>query len=118
MTCATKMSPALPLPTTPDLAVDPPPDLAIEIDISAPEFEKASVYARLGVPEIWRWRHGRLAVLERQSLGGYTERQTSVALPDFPLNELAAALAAYPEIDSARSVALFRKSVRDKIAKT
>ena len=43
-----------------DLSVDPPPDLAIEIDLSPPDIEKSSVYARLGVPEIWRWRDGRL----------------------------------------------------------
>jgi len=97
-----------------DLAVDPPPDLAIEIDLSPPDIDKASVYARLGVPEIWRWRDGRLIVLERQSHGGYVERQKSLALPDFPLADLAAVLAGYPQTDPARSVAQFRLRVREK----
>src|SRR4051794_23323971 len=30
-----------------DLAIDPPPDLAIEIDLSPPDVEKTSIYARL-----------------------------------------------------------------------
>lgn len=95
-----------------DLAVDPPPDLAVEIDLSPPDVEKESVYARLGVPEIWRWRDGRLAVLARQPGGGYVARERSIALPDFPLSELAAALENYPAVDSARAVAAFRRRVR------
>lgn len=95
-----------------DLTVDPPPDLAVEIDLSPPDVEKASVYARLGVPEIWRWRNARLAVLVRQSDGGYAERPASVALPDFPLPELAAALDAYPRVAAAQAVAAFRRRVR------
>ena len=97
-----------------DLAVDPPPDLAIEIDLSPPDVDKASVYARLGVPEIWRWRDGRLVVLERQSNGEYIERQKSLALPDFPIADLAMVLGGYPEADPARSVAQFRRRVREK----
>ena len=94
------------------LEIDPPPDLAIEIDLSPPDVEKASIYARLGVPEIWRWRGGRLNVLALQAGGGYAEIQRSVALPDFPLDELAAALGEYPQADSARAVEAFRRRVR------
>ena len=101
-----------------DLATDPPPDLAVEIDLSPPDVEKASIYARLGVPEIWRWRDGRLAVLVRQPDGGYGERQQSLALPDFPLAELAAALADYPQTDAARAVAAFRRRVREQLPRT
>ena len=50
------------------------------------------VYARLGVPEIWRWRDDRLAVLIRQPDGTYAQQERSLALPDFPLADLAAAL--------------------------
>ncbi len=37
-----------------DLDVDPPPDLVIEIDITSPSLNKLSIYARMGVFEIWR----------------------------------------------------------------
>jgi Uma2 family endonuclease len=74
-----------------DLEVDPPPDVAIEIDLTPPDVEKISVYARLGVSEIWRWRDDRLIVLVRQA-AAYSEQSQSLALPSFPLEELAAAL--------------------------
>lgn len=38
-----------------DLSVDPPPDLVVEIDITLPSVDKFPIYARLGVPEIWRF---------------------------------------------------------------
>jgi Uma2 family endonuclease len=37
-----------------DLAIDPPPDLIIEVAITNPALDKLSIYARLGIPEIWR----------------------------------------------------------------
>ena len=73
-------------------AGDAPPELAVEIDLSPPRVAKQSVYARLGVPEIWRWRDGRLAVLLRDDAGRYAESDRSRCLPDFPLARLAAAL--------------------------
>lgn len=33
---------------------DPPPDLAIEVDVTHKSLDRMSVYAALGVPEIWR----------------------------------------------------------------
>lgn len=36
-----------------DLSTDPPPDLAIEIDISNSSLIKFPVYAAMGVPELW-----------------------------------------------------------------
>jgi len=97
-----------------DLAIDPPPDLAVEIDLTKPDVEKESVYARLGVPEIWRWRDGRLVVLVRQPGGEYAESPRGAAMPDFPLNELGEALAAYPQVVPARAVAEFRRRLRGR----
>lgn len=97
-----------------NLANDPPPDLAIEIDLSAPDVEKSSIYARLGVPEIWRWRDARLVVLSRQASGQYAPQAKSLCLPGFPLEELAAALSGFPQTDPARSVASFRRKIREK----
>jgi Uma2 family endonuclease len=38
-----------------DLRRDPPPDLVIEIDISYHEVDRESMYAEIGVPELWRY---------------------------------------------------------------
>jgi Uma2 family endonuclease len=37
-----------------DLRVDPPPDLAIEVDVSHSSLDRLPIYAALGVPEVWR----------------------------------------------------------------
>jgi Uma2 family endonuclease len=37
-----------------DLRIDPPPDLAIEVDVTHSSLNRLSIYAALGVPEIWR----------------------------------------------------------------
>jgi Uma2 family endonuclease len=43
-----------------DLTVDPPPDLAIEIDITSRT--RFNNYEVLGVPELWRWQGNRLEI--------------------------------------------------------
>lgn len=68
-----------------DLTVDPPPDLAIEIDItnrSHPE-----IYQALGVRELWQYRQGELKFLLLQD-GQYIESKTSTNFPNFPLLEV------------------------------
>lgn len=37
-----------------DLKVHPPPDLALEIDVSNSSLNRLKIYAALGVPEVWR----------------------------------------------------------------
>lgn len=36
-------------------AGDPAPDLVVEVYITSPSFDKLSIYARLGVHEVWRY---------------------------------------------------------------
>ncbi len=38
-----------------DLKIDPPPDLAIEIDITSSSVNKFRIYSALGVPELWKY---------------------------------------------------------------
>jgi Uma2 family endonuclease len=38
-----------------DLAIDPPPDLAIEVDHTSNSEAALKTYARIGVPEVWRF---------------------------------------------------------------
>ena len=94
-----------------DLSIHPPPELAVEIDLSPPRVAKQSVYARLGVPEIWRWRDGRLAVLLRDDAGRYAESDRSRCLPDFPLEQLAAALADDARRPVSELTAAFRRGL-------
>ncbi len=41
-----------------DFEVDPPPDLAIEVEASHPADEAIAAWGRLGVPEVWRFDVG------------------------------------------------------------
>lgn len=63
-----------------DLDRDPPPDLAIEVDISHQSTIKFPIYAALGVPEIWRYRKGKIHFY-RLSRQNYIEIQASVLFP-------------------------------------
>ena len=38
-----------------DLEVDPPPDLAIEIEITRSALDRIGIYGALRVPELWRF---------------------------------------------------------------
>ncbi|MBD1895776.1 Uma2 family endonuclease [Coleofasciculus sp. FACHB-129] len=68
-----------------DLTVDPPPDLAIEIDItSRTQFEN---YQRLGVPELWRYTRRGLQINLLQE-GNYVESNVSPNFPGIPIIEL------------------------------
>ena len=37
-----------------DFRIDPPPDLAIEVDVTSGSMSKFPIFASLGVPELWR----------------------------------------------------------------
>jgi Uma2 family endonuclease len=63
-----------------DLDRDPPPDLAIEVDISHQSKIKFPIYAALGVPEIWRYRKGKI-YFYRLSGQNYVEIQASDLFP-------------------------------------
>jgi Uma2 family endonuclease len=42
---------------------NPPPDLIIEIDLYHTSMNKFPIYAAMGVEEIWRYAHLRIAIL-------------------------------------------------------
>ena len=71
-----------------DLAVDPPPDLAIEIDLRRSSLEKLEIYAALGIPEVWSHDGKRVVVHLLQPTGEYTGGETGTAFPQLPIAEL------------------------------
>ncbi|MEH2240629.1 Uma2 family endonuclease [Nostoc sp.] len=67
-----------------DLTVDPPPDLALEIDITSRTHP--NIYEALKVPELWRFDKGNLQINVLRD-GHYIESQQSLNFPLFPLIE-------------------------------
>lgn len=68
-----------------ELAIDPPPDLAIEIDLTSRT--QISAYAALKVPEVWCYDSGKLKISVLQN-GNYVDTKVSPTFPNFPLFEV------------------------------
>jgi Uma2 family endonuclease len=64
-----------------DLKRDPPPDLAVEIDITHNPLDRPSIYAALGVYELWRYDGERFGFVRRSAGGAYEPIIRSEALP-------------------------------------
>jgi Uma2 family endonuclease len=63
-----------------ELAVDPPPDLVIEIDISSPSLKKFPIFAALRIPEVWRY--GKTGITIHKLVDGdYQEVVASEVVP-------------------------------------
>ncbi|MBD2111263.1 MULTISPECIES: Uma2 family endonuclease [Cyanophyceae] len=60
-----------------DLDRDPPPDLALEIDLTSKSLDRFPIYARLGIPEIWCYDSGVLTIhlLEGDRYGASEQSQ-------------------------------------------
>ncbi|OUL37424.1 hypothetical protein BV372_02325 [Nostoc sp. T09] len=67
-----------------DLTIDPPPDLAIEIDITSRT--RFNNYEVLGVPELWRWNGTRLEI--NVLINGKYVASTSSIFPNLPIAQV------------------------------
>lgn len=98
-----------------DLETDPPPDLAIEIDITSSSINKLDIYSALGVPELWRY-NGRVLqfyqLVERQ----YVECEFSITFPIVSVNEMMGFIEQSKTIGEIALLKLFRAWVKGKIA--
>jgi hypothetical protein len=64
-----------------DLRIDPPPDLVVEVDVTHSSLDRMSIYARLGVPEVWRLDGDALTFHVLGEGGRYTLAPTSRTFP-------------------------------------
>lgn len=70
-----------------DLSVDPPPDLVVEVDITHTDINKTALYAKLGVPELWRY-NGRVWQIYQLQADEYQEVTISPTFPQVPKERL------------------------------
>lgn len=98
-----------------DLTVYPPPDLAIEIDITFRT--RLDNYRRLGVKELWRFNGNKLEINLLRD-GEYVESKISPCLGNLPLAEV---IPAYLEASKSEgrnaTMKKFRAWARDEIKK-
>ena len=96
-----------------DLTIDPPPDLALEIDVTSRTHP--NIYQALKVPELWRFENGKLKINLLVD-GNYVVSQSSLNFPNLPLIDV---IPRY--LESSRSngrnatIRSFRSWVREQI---
>lgn len=96
---------------------DPPPDLAIEIDWTNSRVPRMPVYAKLGVPEVWRWADQHLTVIVLGDTGESVESDQSPAFPSLPLSEFQHFVIRDPAVNETAWIRQFRQWVRTRLIK-
>jgi Uma2 family endonuclease len=81
-----------------DFNVDPPPDVAVEIDLHHGSLSKFPIYAAHGVPEIWRYDGDSLTIYHLRD-EQYVPTEASLALPLLTSTILTEFLARSPKQD-------------------
>ena len=97
-----------------DLRSDPPPDLAIEVDVTRSSLDRMSIYAALNVPEVWRLSASGLA-FHILTGGAYQVRTNSLAFPQLTSADLAGFLSQLGQTDDTTLVKQFRDWVRREL---
>ena len=95
-----------------NLPEDLPPDLAIESDYTNSSVNKDSIYAALGVPEIWRYRRESLQVYQLVD-GKYEKCDRSLAFPFLPVAEIPGFIEQSRTVGQRAAVRLFRQRIRE-----
>ncbi len=97
-----------------DLNIDPPPDLAIEVEITRSVLNRLGIYAKLRIGEVWRYDGESLTVLLLGPDRGYVASPTSAIFPFLPMDEIARFLNEEP-MDDTRWIRGFRAWVREVV---
>lgn len=96
-----------------DPDVDPPPDVAIEIDMTNASLDKFPSYAALGVPEIWRY-DGKTTHFYKLVGENYELIQNSLAFPLLTAEDLAQYLALSKVKGQTVALKAFRQMLRSR----
>jgi Uma2 family endonuclease len=95
-----------------DLSIDPPPDLAIEVDVTSRT--QLDAYQALGVPELWRYEDGRLRI-DVLVNGEYVESEISPTFPNFPVPMMVQFIEQSLSAGRSSTLRAFRKWVREHL---
>lgn len=98
-----------------DLPFDPPPDLAIEVDISRSSVNKLAICAAIGIREVWRYDGHVVEIHVLQNDSSYVAAPASVVLPQFPISELNRVLQHHGEQSETRITRDFQRWIRENL---
>ncbi len=96
-----------------DLAVDPPPDLVIEVDVSRTSMGKLTVFGAMEIPEVWRYDGQNLQIFSLRN-GEYVETDESTVLPSFPASRMTEILDQRSTSSENELIRGFREWLRDQ----
>jgi len=82
-----------------DLAIDPPPDIVVEVVVTHSLLDKFAIYSALGIPEVWSYDGNRLRMY-RLKTAKYVETPASRALPELAAKQLTEFLELGKTLDS------------------
>ena len=100
-----------------DLKIHPPPDLAIEVDVTSSSLDKIGIYTKLGVPELWRLEGDELRFHRLGADQKYAEIPSSTAFPGITPADLMTFLKqARGAADQTIASKAFRAWVKQRIA--
>ena len=94
-----------------DLHIDPPPDIAIESDLTSSSLDRFTIYAGLGVPELWRISNQYVQVWLLRGTQ-YDASETSLAFPFLTVEALNKHLALGLAEGERKAAHAFREWVR------
>ena len=98
-----------------DLEIDPPPDLAIEIEITRSVLDRLGIYGALRVPEIWRFDGSTVRILLLQEDVSYEQSAVSQALPWITIEEIQRFAVQEASLDESQWIRSFRRWVRETV---
>ncbi|BDI16696.1 hypothetical protein ANSO36C_24980 [Nostoc cf. commune SO-36] len=97
-----------------DLENDPPPDLAIEIDITSSSVNKLGIYSALGVTELWKYDGQNLKFYQLIE-GEYVECNFSIAFPLISVSEISRFIEQSKSMGEIALLKSFRAWLREKL---
>ncbi|ALF55928.1 hypothetical protein ACX27_28755 [Nostoc piscinale CENA21] len=97
-----------------DLETDPPPDLAIEVDITSSSVNKFNIYAALGISELWRYNGQNLKFYQLVD-GQYIECEFSMAFPIVSVRDMSRFIEQSKTMGEIALLKLFRTWVRSTL---
>jgi Uma2 family endonuclease len=97
-----------------DLAIDPAPSLAIEVNYTSSSLDRMKIYAALGVDEVWRYDDG--LEFHRLEEGDYRRTEISANFPMLTVAEAARFLDDSVTMGRVAWMKTFRRYFREDLA--
>lgn len=91
-----------------DLAVDPPPALVIEVDLTNPSLNKFDLFSRLEIKELWRFHNNELTIYKLVG-EDFNERDESLFLPGVTAEKVTELIALHQQLPAY----IWQKKVRE-----